>query len=301
MSTYFPFDPNPQSPSEPPPPLSCDSQFHVYGSADKYPVKAGAAYEMPSATWAAARRMHQKLGIQRGVIVQATTYGADHQVVLDALNALNQDGAKNYRACANAAVLLERDDAYLQVLNDAGVRGARFSRGGLGVSFDKGQLDRAFGRLRELGWYVKVQPEREGFAEQIKTYANLDIPVLIDHMGRANPAQGAADPGLRSVLDLLDKGNYWVMLSLGEKLSKKGAPWQDMVAVAQALIERAPDRCVWGTDWPHPLSVKPPANDGALLELLYRYAPDPAMRKKVLVDNPARLFGFDTTSDSTQP
>ncbi|WP_454689174.1 amidohydrolase family protein [Achromobacter aloeverae] len=293
MSDYFPFDPNPQAPAVPPPPLSCDSQFHVYGSPDVYPIRPGAAYEMSSATWQAARRMHEKLGIERGVIVQATTYGADHSVVLDALKALNGDGPRKYLACANAAVLLERDDAYLQVLHDAGVRGARFSRGGLGVTFNPKQLDRAFGRLRELGWYVKVQPERQGFNEQLKTYANLDIPVLIDHMGRADPSLGAADPALCSLLSLLDRGNYWVMLSLGEKLSRTGAPWDDMVAVAQAFIDRAPNRCVWATDWPHPLSTKPPANDGALLELLYRYTPDPTTRQRVLVDNPAKLFGFD--------
>lgn len=238
--------------------------------------------------------MHEKLGIQRGVIVQATTYAADHSVVLDALKALNGDGPRNYNGCANAAVLIEPDDAYLQLLNDAGVRGARFSRGGLGINFTPAQLDRAFGRLRELGWYVRVQPEREGFVEQIKAFAHLEIPVLIDHMGRPDPANGMADPALRVMLDLLDRGNFWTMLSLGEKLSRTGAPWDDMVAVGRTLVEHAPDRCVWGSDWPHPLSKKAPPNDGDLLELLYRYVPDPDTRKKVLVENPARLFGFGT-------
>jgi predicted TIM-barrel fold metal-dependent hydrolase len=123
MPTYLPFDPNPRRPSKLPPPKSIDSQFHVLGPLDKYPVRPGAAYQMPTATWEAALRVHKALGIERGIIVQTTTYGADHSVVLDALAAMGP----NYRACANALVFAEADDAYLAKLHDAGVRGARFS------------------------------------------------------------------------------------------------------------------------------------------------------------------------------
>jgi len=294
MPDYLPFDPHPRAPVPLPPPLACDSQFHVFGPREQYPVRPNAAYEMPTATWQVAQRLHATLGIGRGVIVQATTYGADHTVVLDALEGLNAGGPRRYMACANAAVLTERDDAYLHKLHDAGVRGARFTRGGLGISLSAAEQARAFARVKELGWYVKVQPEPDGIAAQLAAFEALDVPVLLDHMGRADPSRGDADPSLARMLELFERGNFWVMLSLSEKISKTGAPWDDVVPLARRLIEAAPERCVWGSDWPHPVSLKQPPNEGALLELLYRFTPDAATRQKVLVDNPARFFGFET-------
>lgn len=292
MADYLPFDPNPRVPKILPPPNSCDSQFHVFGPREQYPVRAGAAYEMPSATWQVAQKMHRTLGVTRGVIVQATTYGADHTVVLDALAGLNGSGPRNYLACANAAVLSERDDAYLHKLHDAGVRGARFTRAGLGISLSPAEQERAFARIKELGWYVKIQPEASGIAEQIAAFEHLEVPVLIDHMGRPDLAKGDADAGLVKLIELLKRGNFWVMLSLSEKTSKEGFPWNDVVPLAQKLIAAAPDRCVWGSDWPHPVSVKQPPNEGDLMELVYRFAPEPATLQKLLVDNPAAFFGF---------
>ena len=289
MPAYLPFDPNPRRPSRPPPPKTIDSQFHVLGPVDKYPIRPGAAYQMPSATWEAALRMHKTLGIERGVIVQTTTYGADHAVVLDGLAAMGP----NYRGCANALVFAEADDTYLAKLNDAGVNGARFSfRAALGAVLSDKDFDRAIARIRELGWYAKFQPEKDGIVANLDKIRSLDVPVLIDHMGRPDPTLGKNDPNLRAVLDLLAKGNFWVMLSLGEKTSKAGPPWDDVIPVARAYIEVAPDRCVWASDWPHPVSPIQPPNDADLLELMYRYAPDQATLDKILVHNPAMLFGF---------
>ncbi|MBF5010892.1 amidohydrolase family protein [Burkholderia pseudomultivorans] len=288
MPEYFPFDPEPRTPSKAPPPLACDSQFHVFGPAERYPVLPGAAYEMPSATIERALHLHSVLGFTRGVIVQATTYGADHQIVLDGLAA----AGPNYRGCANAVVLKERDDAYIARLHDAGVRGARFSRAGLGPSMDEKDIERALARVNELGWYVKVQPEPGGIASTIAPFRKLNVPVVIDHMGRPNPEAGDADPSLKVVLEMLSEGNTWTMLSLGEKITKTGRPWDDVLPIAHKLVEAAPHRCIYGTDWPHPVSPKQPPNDADLLELLYRYVPDDATLKRVLVDNPAELFGF---------
>lgn len=290
MPDYLPFDPSPRAPNSLPPAGSCDSQFHVFGPREKYPVRPNAVYEMPHATIETALRMHKTLGIERGVIVQATTYGADHQVVLDAL----EIAGPNYRGCANALVLLERDDAYIARLHDAGVRGARFNRQGLGVSMAQADFERALARVRELGWYVKFQPEAGGVAEQAALFEKLEIPVVIDHIGRPNPESGAGDPSLVKVVELLQRGNFWVMLSLSEKISKQGFPWDDVLPIAQACVEAAPDRVIWGSDWPHPVSVKQPPNEGDLMELLYRFVPDAGLRKKVLVDNPVRLFGFES-------
>lgn len=289
MPGYLPFDPNPRPPRTPPPASSCDSQFHVLGPREKYPVRPGAVYEMPSATIERALHMHRTLGIERGVIVQPTTYGADHAATLDGLAA----AGPNYRGCANAAVLWERDDAYLARLHAAGVRGARFTRQGLGINVSPDAFERALARVRELGWYVKVQPEPEGFAASAARYEALELPVLIDHMGRPDPAAGAGDATLRKLIALLGRGNFWVMLSLAEKISKAGPPWNDVIPPARALIEAAPERIVWGSDWPHPVSTRQPPNEADLLELLYRIAPEPALQQKILVDNPARLFGFE--------
>ena len=289
MTQYQAFNPNPTAPATRLPPLSCDSQFHVFGPAERYPVRPGAAYTMPSATIDVALRLHRLLGIERGVIVQATTYGADHEVVLDGLAA----AGPNYRGCANAVVLAERDDAYLARLHDAGVRGARFTRQGLGISMAPAVFERAIARIRELGWYAKFQPEPDGMMAQVAQFERLDIPVLLDHMGRADPARGEADPTRQKLVELLERGNFWVMLSLTEKLSRGGPPWDDVTPLAQALIAANPDRVVWGSDWPHPVSVKATPDEGRLVDQLVRYAGDAATLKKILVDNPARLFGFD--------
>jgi predicted TIM-barrel fold metal-dependent hydrolase len=290
MADYFPFDPNPRTPIELPPEGTIDSQFHVLGPLDKYPVRPGAAYQMPSATWQALRRAHDALGIRRGVIVQTTTYGADHSVVLDGLAALGP----GYKACANALVFQEKDDAYLETLHKAGVGGARFSfRKELNAVLSKKDMDHALGRMRELGWYMKVQPEQTGIAESVEHIRDIELPVLIDHMGRPDVSLGVKDPNVVATLELLARGNFWVMLSLGEKISKAGAPWNDVLPIARAYIEAAPHRVIWASDWPHPVSKKQPPNDADLLELLYRYAPDRAERQRILVDNPATLFGFD--------
>ena len=288
MPAYLPFDPNPRVPSVTLPPFACDSQFHVFGPPEKYPVRAGAAYEMPTATVERALHMHRTLGLQRGIIVQPTTYGADHQATLDGIAA----AGPNYRGCANAAVFDSADDATLAKLHAGGIRGARFSRQSLGIALTPNAFARAIARIRELGWFIKVQPETNGFAEQAAQYEKLGLPVIIDHMGRPNPAAGSDDPSLKKTLELLSQGNFWVMLSLAEKISKAGKPWDDVVLLMRAYIETAPDRVIWASDWPHPVSTSQPPNEADLIELLYRATNSDEERRKILVDNPARLFGF---------
>jgi predicted TIM-barrel fold metal-dependent hydrolase len=290
MTEYHAFHPRPRAPSRPPPRGSIDAQFHVLGPADRYPVRPGAAYEMPSATWEAARRMHRALGFERGVIVQTTTYGGDHRVVVDALAAMGP----GYTACANALLFEQAGDAELEALHKAGVRGARFSfRQALGAVLSRDAFDHAVGKLRELGWYMKIQPEQGGIVESAHWFEHLDLPILIDHMGRPDASLGASGcPNIRWLVRMLQRGNIWVMLSLGEKTSKIGAPWDDVVPLARELLDAAPDRCVWGSDWPHPVSKNPPPNDADLLELLYRFARSDEELERILVRNPARLFGY---------
>jgi predicted TIM-barrel fold metal-dependent hydrolase len=289
MPDYFPFDPNPRTPSRQALPGAIDSQFHILGPREKYPVRPGAAYEMPTATPEALQRMHKALGLSRGIVVQTTTYGEDHTVVLDALAALGP----GYKGCANALVFEARDDKYIQKLHDAGVRGARFSfRQALGAVLSKPAFDKAVARIKEMGWYMKVQPEQNGIVESLSWFEHLEIPILIDHMGRPNAANGVADANVRKVCELLKRGNFWVMLSLGEKISVAGAPYDDVVPIARALLDAGPDRCVWASDWPHPVSKKQPPNDADLLELFWRYVRNDDEARRVLVDNPSKLFGY---------
>jgi predicted TIM-barrel fold metal-dependent hydrolase len=243
---------------------------------------------MPTATIAAALKMHRTVGIERGIIVQATTYGADHKAVLDGLAA----AGRNYRGCANAIVFEEADDSYLDKLHAAGIRGARFTRQGLGVALAPEAFARAIARVKELRWYAKFQPEPDGLVGP-QIFENLDIPVIIDHMGRANAANGTSDPTVVKILELLKRGNFWVMLSLSEKLSRTGEPWDDVVPIARAFIEAAPNRVIWASDWPHPLSKTQPPNEGALLDLFHRFTANDEERRRILVYNPAVLFGFD--------
>ena len=288
MSQYLPFDPNPTAPAVPLPAGSCDSQFHVFGDPDRYPPRPGAAYTMPSATIERGLALHRTLGITRGVIVQPTTYGADHRATLDGLAAAGPE----YRACANAAVFGEASEAELARMDAAGIRGARFTRATLGLAFTDAELARAFGLVRELGWYVKVQPETDGIAANIGPFEGIGTPLLIDHLGRPDPSKGPNDPSLRKVLELLGRGNVWVMVSLVEKISRTGPPWDDVIPIVHACLDAAPDGVIWGSDWPHPVSTRQPPNEGLLLDFLGRATRSEAERKRVLVDNPARLFGF---------
>jgi len=288
MPQYFSFDPNTRAPKFPPPPKSCDSQFHVFGSREKYPVRPGTVYEAPEATFAEARKMHRILGLERGVIVQSTAYGVDHRAVLDAL----AEGGNRFRGVGviNDAV----SDAELQKLHASGVRGARFNFY-KAVNFAPSieSFSRSIERIQEVGWFAKLHLGAGDLIEYDSLFKKLKLNVVIDHMGRPDMAMGAKDPNVLKVVELLKTGNWWVMLSNGHKQSKTGYPWSDAIPIARRYIEAAPERVIWGSDWPHPLSTEKVPNDADLLELLYRYAPEEGERKKILVANPAALFGFE--------
>jgi predicted TIM-barrel fold metal-dependent hydrolase len=232
--------------------------------------------------------MHRILGLERGVIVQSTAYGLDHRAVLDAL----AEGGKNYRGVGviNDTV----SDAELKRLHNAGVRGARFNFY-KAVNFAPSieAFSHSIPRIQELGWFAKLHLGAGDLIEYDSLFKNLKLNVVIDHMGRPDMALGLKDPNVLKVVELLKTGNWWIMISNGHKQSKTGFPWNDAIPIARAYIESAPDRVLWGSDWPHPLSTEKVPNDADLLELLYRYAPDEGERKRILVDNPANLFGFE--------
>lgn len=286
MGRYRSFDPHPVAPSVPLPAGACDCHFHVFGPRERYPVLPGIEHDMPEADVHAMLRLHRALGIERGVMVATTVNGPNHDVLLDALAV----AGPNYRACALNTVLLEQPDAYIERLHVAGVRGARFNLlKMLNRMPEPGAIERVIARVRELGWYCKVQPDYHEPLESLQPFESVDVPVVIDHLGRANAAEGPDGAIVRKVLDLLARGNFWLLLSNAYKVSGQPYPWADMQPVLRRFIEAAPDRVLWATDWPHTFHEVTPPNDGDLLNFFLACTSEQE-RQRILVDNPQRLF-----------
>jgi 2-pyrone-4,6-dicarboxylate lactonase len=279
---------------------SCDTHLHVFGDAKKYPTaNLNALYQPPEAcTFEAMKALHDGMGIDRAVFVQPTIYGTDHRLLHDVLKSAPKE---KYRGVAIVDDTVS--DAELERLNSVGVRGARFNFGGrfkLAPSLDG--LRRSLDRVRELGWFIKVFGFEDDFLAVAGELRKIEIPSIIDHMGGPNYQRGTSQPAMLLVLDLLKNGNWWVGLSNGDLRSKSGAPWNDAIEFGRMLYEAAPDRCIWGTDWPHvhrfirPHEAEPSDygvdHEMRRIALLERYVPDRAARDRVLVDNPAKFFGF---------
>jgi 2-pyrone-4,6-dicarboxylate lactonase len=270
-----------------PPPGSCDCQVHVFGDYARYPLRQGSAYQPPAdATIEAAVRMHRTLGLSRGVIVQASSYGPDHRILFDALS-----GRPNYRGIA--IVDDSVSDRELTKLHDAGVRGARFNFWkALNATPSPGSFERSAARIGALGWHAKVHCTIEELADLLPLLSKVKLPLALDHMAHIDPKRGIAQPGSQTLRKFLDGDNRWVMVSCGDRSSAMERRWDDVVPFVRLCIDAAPDRTIWCTDWPHVQYRKPMPNDAELLELLYRCVPEDTERRKILVDNPARLFGF---------
>lgn len=279
---------------------SCDSHLHVFGDPKAYPVgNPNALYQPPrDCDFAAMQALHRSMGIDRAVLVQPTIYGTDHSLLHDVLKAAPKG---QYRGVA--IVDDSVTDAELARLHGVGVRGARFNFGGnfkLAPSFES--LRRTLDRVRELGWFVKVFGFGDDFLPVEADLRRIEVPAIIDHLGGPEAQRGTSAPVIRMLLDLLKNGNWWVQLSNGDLRSKAGEPWDDMVPFGKAFYEAAPDRCMWATDWPHVHRFIRPGKDPhaghgvehefKTVALLERYLPDKAARDRVLVDNPARFFGF---------
>jgi len=289
MDEFPKFRTDTREPEVAPPPSSCDCQVHVFGDPDRYRPRRQSAYPPPAdATIGAARKMHRALGIERGVIVQATAHGTNHEILFDALAA----AGPAYRGVALVDDTVSDED--LRRLHDAGVRGARFNFWKqLNIAPTPEEFRRAIARVTDYGWHAKIHAAGDEWLDLADLLAKVEIPVVIDHMGHPELSLGLDQPVLRVLLDLLRNENWWVMISNGDRASAQERGWSDALPVARMLMEAAPDRAIWCTDWPHVQYRKPVMpNDAELLEFLYRVAPDAAERRKVLIDNPARLFGF---------
>jgi len=273
---------------EPLPPLSCDCHLHVFGDPAKYPDRnPNPVHKSLEANWEDALTMHHAVGFGRGVLVQPANYVTDHTYLKEALALLPRG---SYRA--TGIIDDSVTDAELSRLNEAGMRGVRFNFvRAFKMAPDPASFRRSIDRIRPYGWYVKLFIGAEEIADHIDTFRTIASPILIDHMGRTPPDH----PARKVVVDMLKRENVWMLLGNGHRMSGEPSGWDDIVPLGRELYEAAPDRCIFGTDWPHTHSQKEgggPEED-ALIDLLYRYLPDAKARRAVLVDNPARLHGFD--------
>lgn len=287
LRTIAPPDPNPVKPRYVPPPGACDAHCHVFGPALKFPYAVERAYTPPDAPVEQLRKLHAHLGIDRAVIVHASCHGTDMRVTLDAI----ASSKGSYRGVA--VVGKNVTDAELARLDAGGIRGVRFNFvAHLGGAPDLELFDRMLGRVVELGWHVVLHLD----ADDILTYADrirrIRVPFVIDHMGRVRAEGGLEQKPFRMLLELMRNELAWVKVCGAERVSSVGKPFHDAIPFAAALIDAAPDRILWGTDWPHP-NVKVMPNDGEIVDLFAACCSDEALRRKILVDNPARLYWAD--------
>jgi predicted TIM-barrel fold metal-dependent hydrolase len=228
--------------------------------------------------------MAGELGLQRMVIVQASPYGTDNRATLEAVRVF---GAERTRAVA--VVDDGFDDAALRALADAGVCGVRFNLvSGNGAPED--QIVAFAKRIAPLGWHMQIYADGDKLLALVPVLAALPVPVVIDHCGGVRAALGTAHPHFTALLRLLDTGHVWVK-TCSYRASSAGAPYDDMAANVRALVEAAPERCVWGTDWPHTNMGSPPSTRDLLAQFL-DWVPETALRQRVFVENPALLYGF---------
>ena len=275
-----------KTPTDRLPEMACDCHAHVFGPRPRYPLIAAPKYAPPPESWTDAyERLHARLGVARGVLVQPSVYGFDNACMLDAMNAIGE------RVRGVAVVPTDVDEAALERLDAAGVRGLRINSGH-GNSLDA--LEALAARIRPFGWHIQifVAAASELVAIEARLRA-LEVETVIDHMGRVPADRGVDDPAFRALIGLVGDGVSWVKISWAETLSVARAPFADVDPMVRALVAAAPDRVVWGTDWPHTSAPRPLPDDADLVDLVARWVPDDSLRRRILVDNPARLYGFD--------
>jgi predicted TIM-barrel fold metal-dependent hydrolase len=279
-------------PVPPPPADSCDCQFHIYADPARYPPRPSPPYPPIDAAFADSQCMHRALGFSRGVIVHSGIYGSDHSLLLDTLNGL--DDRSRYRATANIDDSVS--DSEMARLDAAGVKAARVNFfKGLDLVPDTRSVLRTLDRLREISWHARLHVNAEDLLQHADLLRSVaDLTMVIEHMGHVHFEHGLDHPACRFILEMLKRENWWIMVSNGNRDSAMESGWDDAVPFGSAFLAAAPDRTIWGTDWPHPQWFKRMMNDAEEVELLYRYADyDAALIRKVLVDNPARLYGFE--------
>lgn len=278
---------HPSRPQFVPPPGAVDAHCHVFGPGDVFPYAPERKYTPCDAGKAQLFALRDFLGFSRNVIVQATCHGADNCALVDALQ------ASGGMARGVATVRDSVSDEELQLLHAAGVRGVRFN-------FVRRLVDpkpdayyhAIIDRIAPLGWHVVVYFEAADLAERWNFFTTLPTTVVVDHMGRPDVSQPVDGPEFQRFVRLMaEHGNVWSKVSCPERLSRLGPPgYADVVPFARQLVRQFPDRVLWGTDWPHPNMKDHMPDDGHLVDVIPHIAPTPELQRRLLVDNPMRLY-----------
>jgi 2-pyrone-4,6-dicarboxylate lactonase len=278
-------DPRPRPPGFTLPAGATDCHAHVIGPFSLFELQEERSYTPPEAPLAAYRTLLDTLGLERGVVVQPSVFGTNNACTLDAL-------AKHRNRLRGIAVVDPTvTDGMLERMAGNGIRGIRFNllfRGG--VSTD--HLTRLARRIERFGWHIQLLIDGRSLPALAPDLMRLPVDIVIDHMGHIPTSAGIQDPGFKQLLKLVREGRTWVKLSGANRTSVMGPPYHDTIPFAQALVDADPTRLVWGSDWPHVAIDGPMSNDGEFLDLLKLWVPDERQRHLVLVENPARLYGF---------
>ena len=268
---------------------ACDTHFHIFGPAAKFPFAARRSYTPEDAPLEKLVRMLDTLGMARGVVVQGHPYATDNTVVLDAL----QREPKRLRG--TAIVTPDTGRGELQRMADAGVRALRFHHMPHGVGFSPlgmQSFEKLAPIMADLGLHAQFMMDANALDSVLPCFKNWKLPVVLDHMGNVDGKLGASQPGVQHMCKLLAGGRIWVKVSGAYRVSSQYPDYADARAIHEALVRANPDQIIWGTDWPHPRLEKDMPEDGHLLDLFNAWTPDAGLRKKILVENPAKLYGF---------
>jgi predicted TIM-barrel fold metal-dependent hydrolase len=269
------------------PPGSCDSHIHIYDP--RFTASRPGSRLTRNATVSDYRQLQKRIGTSRVVVVQPAAYLFDNAVTVDALAQL---GIANARAVAVIPPTIS--DAELRELDRVGVRGVRFTQHDPATAVTTPDMIEPIAkRIGELGWHAQLHMRGDQLVAIAEIVAGLPCTIVIDHMGRIPQPEGVDHPAFDIVKRLLDSGRAWVKIS-GAYLDTRVGPrdYGDVANVARALIRYAPDRCVWGSDWPHPTETESKPDDAGLLDLLTDWSGSDETRRRILVDNPAQLYGF---------
>jgi predicted TIM-barrel fold metal-dependent hydrolase len=279
-----------------------DCHMHVFGPFERYPLAAERAYNVAEAPLEAHERMKRRVGLERTVLVQASGYGFDNRAMLAALQTLGSRGR------AVAVLNPGKSEKDLQFLHGAGVRGVRLNLVTLASRHpgDQKQTIADYERmLAPLGWHLQVYADAATLRQLEPALAQSRVDIVIDHMGLPDGAAGIGHPGFQAVLRLARARHVWVKLAGADRITRTSGRLRDAIAFQQALAAIAPERLVWGSDWPHlgfhagkqvhgdALLPFRDVDAARLLELLFEAVPDGATRRAILADNPARLYGFE--------
>lgn len=266
---------------------ACDTHCHVFGPQDRFPFDPKRTYTPADAPKEALMALHRRFGFDHAVVVQAGAHGFDNSATLDILAA----SQGRYRGIA----LVPDDVAAAEIarLHTGGMRGVRFNfMPHLGPPPSEAAFRYVAEMIAPYSWHIVLHLSVDAI-DLARAYLKPQAcSYVIDHMARVSAAGGVDQPGFRKLLDMTADPRAWVKISAADRASATGAPYDDTLPFMEALIAAAPDRVLWGTDWPHPNVRGPVPREADLLALLARAAPDQATRQRILVDNPKRLYGF---------